>query len=68
MKTEGWGNDADGQFQGLTAPKLLPQLPQDAFYLGGRMADTPRKQMPDLQISVVVLRLALKAGGAGDLS
>ena len=25
MKTEGWQNDADGQIQGLTASKFLPQ-------------------------------------------
>jgi hypothetical protein len=40
MKTERWGNDADGQFQGLTASKFLPRLTQDAFLLGGRYADT----------------------------
>jgi hypothetical protein len=41
MKTERWGNDADGQFQGLTASKFLPQLTQDAFLLGVRHAETP---------------------------
>jgi hypothetical protein len=65
MKVVGWGNDADGQFQGLTASKLLPQLTQDAFLLGGRYAETPRQQMPDLQMSRVVFRMALNAGGAG---
>jgi hypothetical protein len=40
MKTEGWGNDADGQFQGLAASKFLPQLTQDAFLLCDRYADT----------------------------
>jgi hypothetical protein len=43
MKTEGLGNDADGQFQGLAASKFHPQLTQDAFLLGGRYADTPPK-------------------------
>jgi hypothetical protein len=41
MKTEGWGNDADGQFQGLTASKFLPQLTQDELLLGGWYAETP---------------------------
>jgi hypothetical protein len=67
MKTERWGNYADGQFQGLTAPKFLSQLTQDAFFLRGWYADTPRKQMPDLQMRPVVLRLALSAGGGGGL-
>jgi hypothetical protein len=40
-----WGNDADGQFQGLTASKLLPQLTQDAFLLGGWYDETLRKLM-----------------------
>jgi hypothetical protein len=40
MKTEGWGNDADGQFQWLTASKFLPQLTQDAFFLGEWYAET----------------------------
>jgi hypothetical protein len=57
MKSEGWGNDADGQFQRLTASIFLPQLPQDAFLLCDRYADTPRKHMPDLQMSPVVLRV-----------
>jgi hypothetical protein len=43
MKTERWGNDADGQFQRLTASKSLPQLPQDEFFLRGWYADTPPK-------------------------
>ena len=67
MKTEGWGNDADGQFQGLKASKSLPQLTQDAFLLCVRYADTPRKQMPVLQMSPAVWRLELHAGGAGGL-
>jgi hypothetical protein len=41
METEGWGNDADGRFQGLTASIFLPQLTQDAFLLGGWYAETP---------------------------
>jgi hypothetical protein len=41
MKTKGWGKGADGQFQGLTASKSLPQLTQDAFLLYARYADTP---------------------------
>ena len=53
------------KFQGLTASKFLPQLTQDEFLLCGRYADTPRKRMPDLQMSPVVLRLAMNAGGAG---
>jgi hypothetical protein len=40
MKTQGWVNDADGQFQGFTASKLLRQLTLDAFLLGGWYADT----------------------------
>jgi hypothetical protein len=40
MKTERWGNDADGQFQGLTASKFLLQLTQDAFLLCVRYAET----------------------------
>jgi hypothetical protein len=67
MKTEQWGNYADGQFQGLTASKFLPQLTQDAFLLCRWYADTPRKWMPDLQVNRAVLRLVLKAGGAGGL-
>ncbi len=67
MKSEGWENDADGQFQRLTASKFLPQLTQDAFFLGGWYAETPQKRMLDLQMSPVVLRLALNAGGAGRL-
>ena len=67
MKTEGWENDADGQFQRLTASKFLPQLTQDAFLSCGWYADTPRRWMPDLQMRPVVLRLALKAGGAGGM-
>jgi hypothetical protein len=31
------------------------------------MLDIPRKHMPDLQMSPVVFRLALNAGGAGEL-
>ena len=64
MKSEDWGNCGAVEIQGLTASKLLPQLPQDAFLLGGRYAETPQKRMPDFQMSPVVLRLALKAGGA----
>jgi hypothetical protein len=47
MKTEEWGNGADGQFQGLKASKFLPQLTQDAFFLGGWYPETTRKWMPD---------------------
>ena len=39
-KSWGGGNDAAGQIQGLTASGCLPQLPQDAFLLGGRNAET----------------------------
>ena len=67
MKTEGWGNGGAAEIQRLTAPKLLPQLTQDEFLLCVRYADTPRKRMPDLQMSPVVSRLALNAGGAGGL-
>ena len=41
MKTERWGNGCAVEIQRLTASKLLPQLTQDAFLLGGRDADTP---------------------------
>jgi hypothetical protein len=41
MKTERCGNYADGQFQGLTASKFLPQLTQAEFLLGGWYAETP---------------------------
>ena len=37
----GWGNDAAGQFQGLSASKSLPQLTQDAFFSGGWYAEPP---------------------------
>jgi hypothetical protein len=67
MKTERWGNDADGQFQGLTTSRLLPQLSQDAFFSGGWYPEPLQKRMPDLQVSPVVLRLALRGGGAGGL-
>ena len=40
MKTERCGNDAAVETQRLTASKLLLQLPQDEFLLGGRYADT----------------------------
>jgi hypothetical protein len=68
MKTEGWGNAGVVEIQRLTASKYLPQLSQDAFLLGGRYADTPpRKLMPELQMRPAVLRLALSAGGVGEL-
>jgi hypothetical protein len=67
MKTQGWGNGGAVEIQRLTTSKLLPQLTQDAFFLGGWYADTPRKHMPDLQMGPVVFRLALNAGGAGGL-
>src|ERR1035441_1621834 len=64
MKTEGWGNGGAAEIKRLTASKFLPQLPQDEFLLGGRYVDTSRKRIPDLQMSRVVFRLALSAGGA----
>jgi len=68
MKTECWGDGGAVEIQGLAASKLLTQLTQDEFLLGGRYADTPpRKWMPDLQMSAVVLRWASNAGGAGGL-
>ena len=67
MKTEGWGNDAAGLFQGLTASKFLPQLTQDAFLLCVRYADIPQKRKPDLKMSRAVLRLAMNADGEGGL-
>jgi hypothetical protein len=67
MKTERWGNRGAVEIQRLTASKFLPQLSQDAFLLGGWYAEIPRKRMPDLQMSPVLLRLALNAGGAGEL-
>ena len=48
------------EIQGLTASKFLPQLPQDAFLLGGWYAETPRKRMPDLQMSPVVLQVGVE--------
>jgi hypothetical protein len=42
MKVVGWGNDADGQFQGFSGSKLLPQLTQDAFLLDGRYPETQK--------------------------
>jgi hypothetical protein len=51
--------------QRLTASEFLPQLTQDEFLLCVRYADTPRKHMPDLQMSPVVFRLASNAGCAG---
>jgi hypothetical protein len=65
MKTERWGNGGAVEIQRLTASKLLPQLSQDAFSLRVRYAETPRKWMPLLQMSPVVCRSALKAGGVG---
>jgi len=35
MKTEGWGKGGAVEIRGLTASKSLPQLTQDAFFLGG---------------------------------
>ncbi len=43
MKTEGWGNGGAVEIQRLTASKLLPQLTQDEFLLGGWYAETPRR-------------------------
>jgi hypothetical protein len=43
MKTEGWGNGADGQFQGLKASKFLPQLTQDELLLHVRHAENPQR-------------------------
>ena len=63
MKTEGWGNGCAVEIQRLTASKLLPQLTQDAFLLGGRDADTPPETHADLQMIPVLFRLALNAGG-----
>jgi hypothetical protein len=40
MKTEGWGNGGAVEIQGLTASKFLPQLTQDAFFLGERYAES----------------------------
>ena len=65
MKTQAWRNGGAVEIQGLTASEFLPQLTQDEFLLGGWYADTPQKRMPDLQMSPMVLRLALNAGGAG---
>ena len=65
MKTEVWGNGGAVEIQRLTASKFLPQLSQDAFLLCVRHTDTPRKHMPDLQVTPVVFRLTLNAGGAG---
>jgi hypothetical protein len=68
MKTEGWGNGGAVEIQRLTVTEFLPQLTQDAFFLGDRYADTPpRKLMPELQMRPAVLRLALSAGGVGEL-
>ncbi len=67
MKTEGWGNSGAVEIQRLTASKLLPQLSQDAFFLGGRYAKPPWKRMPELQMNWVVFRVALNAGGEGGL-
>jgi hypothetical protein len=67
MKTERCGNDAAVEIQRLTASKLLPQLTQDTFFLCARHADIPRRQMPVLQMSWVVFRSSLNAGGAGGL-
>jgi hypothetical protein len=64
MKTEVWGNGGAVEIQRLTASKFLPQLSQDAFLLCVGHTDTPRKHMPDLQVSRAVLRLAMNAGGA----
>jgi hypothetical protein len=41
MKTEVWGNGGAVEIQGLTASRFLLQLPQDAFLLCVRYADTP---------------------------
>jgi hypothetical protein len=41
MKTEGWGNGGAVEIQGLNASKLLTQLTQDEFFLGGQDAKTP---------------------------
>jgi hypothetical protein len=67
MKTERWGNGGAAKIQRLTASKFLPQLTQDAFLLCARYAETPRKRMPELQMRPAVLRLALSAGGVGEL-
>jgi len=67
MKTEGWGNGCAVEIQRLTASKLLPQLTQNAFLLGGRDADTPPETHADLQMIPVLFRLALNAGGAEGL-
>ena len=62
------GNGGAVEIQRLTPSKFLPQLTQDAFLLAGRYADTPpRKHMPDLQMSRVVLRLVMNAGGTGGM-
>ena len=65
MKTEAWGNGGAVEIQGLTASKSLPQLTQDVVLLGGQYADTPRKQMPDLQMSAVVFQVGVEGGWRG---
>jgi hypothetical protein len=67
MKTEEWGNGGAVEMQRLIDSELLPHLTQEAFLLCGRYADTPRKRMTDFQMSPVVLRFGLDAGGAGGL-
>jgi hypothetical protein len=49
MKTEGWGNGGAVEIQRLTVTEFLPQLTQDAFFLGDRYAETPGN-MPDFML------------------
>jgi hypothetical protein len=41
MKVVAWGNGGAVEIQRLAASKSLPQLTQDAFFLGGWYADIP---------------------------
>jgi hypothetical protein len=67
MKTEWWGNDADGQFQGLTASKFLPQLPQDAFLLCGWYAETPPETNAGSSNEPGGFQVGVEGGWAGGL-
>jgi hypothetical protein len=55
------------EFRGSPLQNFFLSCPRTRFYCAGGMLRPPQKRMPDLQMSRVVLGLALKAGGAGGL-
>jgi hypothetical protein len=50
-------------FRGSPLQNSFLSCPRTRFYCAPGMLTPPRKWMPDLEMSPVVLRLALNAGG-----